>query len=84
MDHLPIKAEIYLQRASHTEPRTLIVGLLHGVELLRGPKDCQLILGSLIVIPQRRFDMTKECYGWRIEDILREKWDTSKLKELPL
>ena len=84
MDMLPIKAEFFLQHAFHPEPRIMIAGLLHNTDLLRGPKDCQLILGNLIVIPQRRFDMTGECYGWRVEDILREKWDTSTLRELPL
>ena len=84
MDYMPIKAEYYLQQASHPEPRTLIAGLLHGVDLLRDRNDCQLILGNLIVIPQRRFCMKDQCYGWRIEDILRENWDVSTLTELPL
>lgn len=83
-DDLPIRAEFFLRRANYVQPRTLIAGLLHSVEVPENPNDCQLVLGSLIIVPQRRFLLPKFMAGWTVEDLLMENINTSTLKELPL
>lgn len=84
MNMMPIKAEFFLRRAHHKQSRTMIAGLLHSIDVPRNPNECQLILGSLIIVPQRRFILPDEYGGWKIGDLLEKSWDISKLKELSL
>lgn len=82
MDHFPVKAEFFLRRANHVQPRTLIAGLLHSIEVPQDPNECQLILGHLIIVPKRRFILPESMYGWKIEDLLMENMNIDILKEI--
>lgn len=84
MNLMPVKAEFFLRRAHHEQPRTMIAGLLHSIEVPQNPNECQLIMGSLIIVPQRRFILPDEYGGWKIGDLLEQSWDVSQMKELPL
>lgn len=79
---MPIPADFFLRRADipSGEEKTVIMGLLDKHQV--PANHCQLWVGHIILVPQRRFILPDKYEGYRIEDLLMERFDTGDLQEI--